>query len=283
LSHAQIAEFDVMMRFRNRTLVEKLLRYIFNLDVYFSIAKVANERKFVFPKALPANHQNLLTLEGVYHPLLKNAVPNTIHITADNNVVFLTGANMAGKSTFMKSLSIAMFLAHAGFPVAAKRMEFAVLDGVYTTINLPDNLGMGASHFYAEVLRVKKMAQELSAKKNLFVVFDELFRGTNVKDAYEATIAITAAFAKKGRSIFVISTHIIEAGEVLKERCHNINFIYLPTRMNGKQPEYTYTLEQGITGDRHGMVIINNEKILEILRNGKKNSRKGTEYEFYNG
>ena len=282
LSHAHIAELDVLLRFRCRALVEKLLRYIFNLDAYLSIAKVANERKFVFPKALPANDQTLLILEGVYHPQVKNAVPNTIHITADNNLVFLTGANMAGKSTVMKSMSIAVFLAHAGFPVAAKKMEFSVLEGVYTTINLPDNLGMGASHFYAEVLRVKKMALELGAKKNLFVVFDELFRGTNVKDAYEATIAITTAFAKKRRSIFVISTHIIEAGEVLKERCPNINFVYLPTRMAGKQPEYTYTLEQGITGDRHGMVIINNEKILEILKNGKKNSRKTTGNELYN-
>lgn len=283
LSHAQIAEFDVILRFRHRALVEKLLRLIFYLDVYLSIAKVANERNFVFPKALPGNQQDLLKLEGVYHPQVKNAVPNTINITTDSNVIFLTGANMAGKSTFMKSLSIAMFLAHVGFPVAAKKMEFAVLDGVYTTINLPDNLGMGASHFYAEVLRVKKMAHELGTKKDLFIVFDELFRGTNVKDAYEATIAITAAFAKKRKSIFVISTHIIEAGEVLKERCPNINFVYLPTRMAGHQPEYTYTLEQGITGDRHGMVIINNEGILDILKNGKKKLQKTEAYELYNG
>lgn len=274
LQHAEIAEFDVILRFRHRTLVEKLLTLIYRLDAYISIAKVANERGFVFPKALPGNQENLVKLEGVYHPQVKNAVPNTIHVTTDSNVIFLTGANMAGKSTFMKSLSIAMFLAHVGFPVAAKKMEFSVLDGVYTTINLPDNLGMGASHFYAEVLRVKKMAHELKEKKNLFIVFDELFRGTNVKDAYEATIAITSAFAKKRRSIFVISTHIIEAGEVLKEKYANINFVYLPTRMNGNQPVYTYTLEQGITGDRHGMVIINNEKILDILRNGKKKLQK---------
>lgn len=280
LSHAQTAEFDVILRFRHRMLVEKLLRHIFYLDVYLSIAKVANERKFVFPKALPAGQSLLLNLQGVYHPQVKNAVPNSIHVTTDNNVIFLTGANMAGKSTFMKSLGIAMFLAHMGFPVAAQQMEFAVLDGVYTTINLPDNLGMGASHFYAEVLRVKKMAEELRAKKDLFIVFDELFRGTNVKDAYEATIAITSAFAKKRKSIFVISTHIIEAGNVLKEKHANINFVYLPTKMSGHQPIYTYTLEQGITGDRHGMVIINNEKILEILQNGKKQLRKTTAHGF---
>jgi Mismatch repair ATPase (MutS family) len=124
------------------------------------------------------------------------------------------------------------------------------------------------------------VAQELSSK-NLFVVFDELFRGTNVKDAYEATIAVTTAFAKKKKSIFVISTHIIEAGSVLKENCNNIQFVYLPTRMKGNTPEYTYTLEQGITADRHGMVIINNEKILDILRNGKKKSTTTTAYELH--
>lgn len=279
LPYEQIAEFDVLLRFKNRDQIEKLLRLFFDLDAYLSIAAVANERKFIFPKALPGGKDELLKLEGVYHPQLKNAVPNSIDITTSSNIIFLTGANMAGKSTFMKSLSIAMYLAHLGFPVAAKKMEFAVLDGVYTTINLPDNLGMGASHFYAEVLRVKHMAAELKGKKDLFILFDELFRGTNVKDAYEATISIVSAFAKKRNSIFVISTHIIEAGEVLRKKFSNINFVYLPTRMKGNQPEYTYTLEQGITSDRHGMVIIQNEKILDILKNGKKKLRKTTAHE----
>jgi DNA mismatch repair ATPase MutS len=269
LSHAVMAEYDVLFRFRHRDLIRKLLRHIYTLDVYLSVARVAAERKFVFPKALP-KEQHTVWLEGVYHPQVKGAIPNSIHITPESNVLFLTGANMAGKSTFMKSVSIALFLAHMGFPVAASKMEFAVFDGIYTTINLPDNLGMGASHFYAEVLRVKKMAHELSQSKRLFILFDELFRGTNVKDAYEATIAITSGFALKRNSMFIISTHIIEAGDVLKERCSNINFSYLPTRMNGNIPVYTYTLEQGITADRHGMVIINNEGILDILKQGKK-------------
>ena len=224
------------------------------------------ERQFVFPVALP-QHQHRFSLRDVSHPQVKNAVPNTIEADPESNVIFLTGANMAGKSTFMKSVTIALYLAHMGFPVAASGMEFSVMDGIYTTINLPDDLGMGASHFYSEVLRAKKIANELISKK-LFVVFDELFRGTNVKDACEATIAITAAFAKKRSSMFVISTHIIEAGEVLKERCSNINFVYLPTKMNGTMPVYTYKLENGLTADRHGMIIINNERILEIVQEG---------------
>src|ERR1700754_4537716 len=105
-----------------------------------------------------------------------------------------------------------------GFPVAAARMEFSVRDGIFTTINLPDDLSLGYSHFYAEVLRVKKVATQLSMGKNLFIIFDELFRGTNVKDACEATVAITAAFAQKRNCMFVVSTHIIEAGEILREK-----------------------------------------------------------------
>jgi DNA mismatch repair protein MutS len=265
LSYAKVAECDIVLRFRQRELIRRLLRHVYYLDVYISVAGVASDKGFVFPRALPAE-AHTVRLEGVYHPHLKHPIPNTLRITPENNVLFLTGANMAGKSTFMKSLSIALFLGHMGMPVPAAKLEFSVLDGIYTTINLPDNLGMGASHFYAEVLRVKKIARELSRSRNLFIVFDELFRGTNVKDAYEATIAITEAFAEKRNSIFVISTHIIEAGAVLGARCGNIRFVYLPTGMNGQTPVYTYTLETGITDDRHGMVIINNEGILDMLR-----------------
>lgn len=268
LSYAAVTAYDLLFRTRERGNIEKLLQHVYHLDVYISIAGVATARQFVFPKAVEKGG-DLLLLEGVYHPGLQSAVGNDVRLNAQEHVIFLTGANMAGKSTFLRSLSTAVYLAHMGFPVAAKRMEFVVLDGIYTTINLPDNLGMGASHFYAEVLRVKKIAAALHAGKSLLVIFDELFRGTNVKDAHEATVAITRAFARKLDSLFVISSHIVEAGDDL-EREDGIGFRYLPTRMNGHTPEYTYTLERGITDDRHGMIIIRNEGILDILQHGRK-------------
>jgi DNA mismatch repair protein MutS len=266
----QVADFDELVRFRHRGVIRRLLERIYYLDVYLTVARIAVARQLAFPTVLErAAHS--IAIKGLYHPGLANPVANSVHITPDNNVIFLTGANMAGKSTFMKSLGIALYLGHMGFPVAAAEMEFSVLDGLFTTINLADNLGMGASHFYAEVLRVKKVAEELNRGRNLLVIFDELFRGTNVKDAYDATIAITGAFAGKRTSIFIISTHIIEAGEVLRERCDNIGFLFLPTRMEGTRPVYTYQLERGITDDRHGMVIIRNEGILDILEKGNLN------------
>lgn len=268
LGYAAVAEWDARFRFRHRSSLKSLLRYIYQLDVYISVSNIASEHGFCYPRALAPDVQHL-ELEGLCHPLLHDPVPNDFSLTPRGNVVFLTGANMAGKSTFMKSVGVAMYLGHMGFPVAATSMEFSVMDGIYSSINLPDNLGSGISHFYAEVLRVKKVARQLGLGKRLLVIFDELFRGTNVKDAYEATIAITEGFARKAGSMFVISTHIIEAGEALRERCHNICFRFLPTRMTGNSPIYTYLLAEGITADRHGMVIIRNEGIIELLKNGR--------------
>ena len=226
---------------------------------------MAEEHSFVFAKAYPPG-DNILKIEGLYHPLLDHPIPNSIAIDATHNVVFLTGANMAGKSTFMKSFGIVVYLAHMGFPVPVKAMEFSVQNGMCTTINLPDNMNLGYSHFYAEVQRLKKVAEQVGRTGNLVIVFDELFRGTNVKDAHEATVEVMKAFAEKRNCIFMISTHIIEAGNDLKKACDNIKYVYLPTVMKDGKPSYTYTITEGITDDRHGMMIVNNEHIIDILK-----------------
>lgn len=264
ISYEKAVTYDRIFRFEEREKLQKMLYYIYTLDVYMAVAKVAKERNFVQAKVYPAE-DNILKLRGVFHPFLKKAIGNNIDVDKDSNIIFLTGANMAGKSTFMKTFAISLFIAHVGFPVPAESMEFSVRNGMFTTINLPDNLSMGYSHFYAEVLRVKKVAQQVRQTPNLIIIFDELFRGTNVKDAYDATLAVTEAFAQIRNCTFMISTHIIEVGQELKERCQNVKCVYLPTEMDGSKPVYTYRLKEGVTNDRHGMIIINNEKIIEII------------------
>lgn len=264
LSLEKAGKYDDELRYAGNKNMRKLLSFIYTLDVYISLANIARKRELSFAEAQPSD-RNILKIRGLFHPLLADPVANTIEVTPENNVIFLTGANMAGKSTFMKSFGIAVFLAHLGFPVPAREMTFSVRSGMYTTINLPDNLNQGYSHFYAEVLRLKKMANSIHHSKNMIIIFDELFRGTNVKDAYDATIAVTEAFAMNKDSIFIISTHIIESADILKEKCNNIHFVYLPTIMENGVPRYTYTISPGITDDRHGMIIIHNEQILEIL------------------
>lgn len=263
LPHPKVAACDDLLRYKGITDFRRLLEILYRIDVYGAVAGVAEERGFVLPQVTTDDH---LYIKGLRHPLLKNAVSNTVTLEGGQKVIFLTGANMAGKSTFMKSFGTIMFLAHMGFPVPAEEMRFGVHHGMYTTINLPDNMHMGFSHFYAEVRRLKKVADQVNRLGSLVIIFDELFRGTNVKDAHEATVEVMRAFADRNDCIFMISTHIIEAGEDLKDRSDSIKFVYFPTIMQPDgRPQYTYRLTEGITGDRHGMMIVNNERIIDIL------------------
>ena len=171
---------------------------------------------------------------------------------------------MAGKSTLMKAFGITVYLAHMGFPVPAQDLRFSLMQGLYSSINVSDDLQSGYSHFYAEVMRVKTIALKVAKGLRLVVLFDELFKGTNVKDAFEATLEVTKGFAGYERCFFIISTHIIEVGERLLET-RQLRAVYLPTVMDGNSPRYTYQLQPGITSDRQGMMIIENEGILALF------------------
>lgn len=260
----RVANYDHQLRNALHDQMKAFLQLIYLVDVCMAVSDVAREKGFVYAEALP-REARVISVKDCRHPGLDKAIGNDLTLDQQTNMLFLTGANMAGKSTFMKSFGVAVYMAHMGFPVAAASMTFSVRDGIYSSINVPDNLDMGLSHFYAEVLRVKNVAEEVASKKDLLVIFDELFKGTNVKDAYDATLAVGEAFSAYRNCAFIISTHIIEVGEVLMEKCNNLQFEYLPTVMDGQIPRYTYKMRQGITSDRHGMMIIENEKILEII------------------
>lgn len=268
-SWTKIARYDHLLRRTLRKEMETVTAIITLLDVYMSVSQVAAAKGFTYAQALPKEY-NTFQAEDLRHPRLEKGVGNTLSLHQESNMLFLTGANMAGKSTLMKAFGISVYLAHMGFPVAARSLTFSVKDGLWSSINVPDNLNLGHSHFYAEVLRVKKVAQEVGAAKDVVVIFDELFKGTNVKDAYDATLAVTEALAGYRNCFFVISTHIIEVGTALQERCNNIQFARLPTTMDGTTPRYSYQLQEGITDDRHGMMIIRNERILETILSGNR-------------
>jgi len=261
----QVACCEYLFRNKFRRELEELLHILYEFDVYISVAQVAENRRMTYAHAV-GDGGLLIEAEDLRHPALAGAVGNDIGLGAGQSLLFLTGANMAGKSTWMKTLGVSFYLGHMGFPVAARRMSFRVMEGLFTSINVPDDISNGWSHFYAEVMRVKDVASQLSHGKRLFVLFDELFKGTNVKDAFDATLAVTQKLARYRNCAFIISTHITEVGEALAGE-PNVLFRYMPTAMEGVVPRYTYRLRKGITEDRHGMMIIRNERILELLTN----------------
>lgn len=261
LKRYALEQIDFLLRKEYYLETLTLLDQVYLLDAYQAVASASRIQGLTFPTF----HKNeSLMLEGIYHPLVSNAVINHVALDAGSRVNFITGANMSGKSTLMKAVGIAIYLAHIGFPVPANRMETCILDGLITTINLADNVNDGYSHFYNEVKRVKLVAQQINQSDRLMVIFDELFRGTNVKDAYDGSLRIITAFSGLDKGFFMISTHIVEVAQALAVN-RNIAFSYLPTRMENDKPKFDYQLRKGITDDRIGLWILENEGIFDLL------------------
>ncbi|HEY2582021.1 MAG TPA: DNA mismatch repair protein [Mucilaginibacter sp.] len=267
-SAADIAKADHFFRHLAYERIKVLLDVCYQLDVYQSVNLSGKALGFALP-VINEGKGTRLSIKGLFHPFIVDPKSNDIEFSPDKNVCFITGANMAGKSSLLKSIGIAVYLSQLGFPVPAKHMETSTFKGLITTINLADDIEQGYSHFYNEVLRVKQVAEKLNELKDVFVIFDELFRGTNVKDAYDATLAIIAAFAEVKACLFVVSTHIVEVAHELSS-IENINFRYMETIFEDTNPVNSYKLKQGITEERLGMWIVKNERILEIIQNSLK-------------
>lgn len=272
LRFLDVTRLDRAIRGKEKENIKKLLQLIYELDVFENIALVAAAKGLSFPEfnneAIPK-----INITGLFYPTIKNPVKNNLYLDENRNMVFLTGSNMAGKSSLLKSLGLTIYLAHLGFPVPAEAMTLSLFNGLVTTINLPDNINEGLSHYYTEVKRVKEVAEILLTNNNIFVIFDELFRGTNVKDAHDGSALIISELSAIKSSVFIISTHIIELATAL-DKFSNISFHYLDTYFENQKPVFTYLLKEGISDETLGMYIVKNEGIVEILKLAALNSLK---------
>lgn len=263
IKYYHIAKLDYIFRRSHKASIQFFLNMIYEYDALLSVAKAAEKYNLCYPDVLDRN-QKSMKIEGLFHPFLENAISSDLEFNSSANLLFISGPNMGGKSTVLKALGIAVYLAHLGFPVPASKMKVSQLSGICTTINIADNINQGYSHFYAEVMRIKHVASRLKENNNMLVIFDELFRGTNVKDAYDGTLAVVSAFSKIDTSFFVISTHIVEVAKELQNN-EKLKFSYTEVLNEDETPIYTYKLKDGISDVRLGMYIINKEKLIEEI------------------
>jgi len=233
------------------------------LDAWYSMAMAGKEFNLVTPKIqdLPYPY---IEVKALYHPLLTQAVSYDLCMDRESNFIFLTGANMAGKSTFIKSVGTALFLAHLGMGVPADSMTISLFDGILSNINVVDNLVKGESYFFNEVQRIRNTIIQISDQKKWLVLIDELFKGTNVEDAMKCSSTVIQGLIKIKSSLFILSTHLYEIGEELK-KYPNICFKYFETRIEDGRLEFPYLLKDGISNDRLGYLILEREKVVELL------------------
>ena len=272
LSFSQINKLDYLFRVQSKNSFRELLKTVYKIDVLQALSQIMKVEGFTLPN-YSSFSQPVFEVEDAFHPLLSAPTPNSFLFSCDSNLCFVTGPNMSGKSIFLKTTGLLIYLAHLGFPVPASKLKISLFDGLFTTLNLSDNLNLGYSHFYSEVKRVKDIALKLNSRKKLFVIFDELFRGTNVKDAFDASLAIISALSKIRNNVFFISTHILEVAENLDNK-DSIMFKCFESNLVDQKPVYDFKIKNGISKERIGMLIIKNENIVEILDEIVKMQRK---------
>ncbi len=263
LQPSEVVEYGNFIRNHFKPAAMELIRIYGKFDAWYSMALACKEFNFVMPELLETDYP-ILEVESLWHPLLPQAVSYNVFMNPDSNFFFLTGANMAGKSTFIKSVGIALFLAHLGMGVPAKKMKSSLFDGILSNINVVDNIVKGESYFFNEVQRIRNTIIRISNKKKWLVLIDELFKGTNVQDAMKCSSVVIRGLIKIKSSLFILSTHLYEIGEELKP-FQNISFKYFETRIRDGQLEFPYQLKDGISNDRLGYLILEREKVVELL------------------
>ncbi len=261
ISQLSLANF---FRYRFKHSMNELMEIYFQLDAWYSMAMAVKNFKLVFP-SFTNERRPLLDIKGLYHPLLQHPVDYDVHLLPGKNFLFLTGANMAGKSTFIKSVGTAVFMAHIGMGVPAAQMELSVFDGLLSNINVMDNIVKGESYFYNEVQRIKSTIQKISDKRNWLILIDELFKGTNVQDAMKCSTAVIEGFLRMPSSTFILSTHLYEVADSLKQY-PNVIFNYFETSVQNDQLVFNYHLKEGVSNDRLGYLILKNEGVVDMLQ-----------------
>jgi len=259
----KLMQFDKVFRDTHKDNLLKLIDFIYDIDVLISKAKATKKLNLSFPEFIESDTASF-EIEGLYHLFVSNPVINDIKTSKPQNFIFLTGPNMAGKTTFLKSCGLAVFLAHLGMGVPAKRMQLTRFDRIFTSLNVSDNLPKGYSYFYSEVKRVKEAAFALRASKKVFVIFDELFKGTNVKDAFDCSLLIIKELVKWRSGFFILSSHLLELGKEI-EALDEVRFMCFDSNVENGKPSFNFKLKDGLSDERLGLIILKSELVFDLL------------------
>lgn len=262
-TYTETVKYGKFVRYEYKNNLYELISIFGRLDAWYSMAMAMKAYKLTLP-SVNENPQPFINAKGLYHVLLPSPVPYDIQMNIDSNFIFLTGANMAGKSTFIKAVGSAVFLAHLGMGVPATEMSLTVFEGLLSNINVVDNIVKGESYFFNEVQRIKNTILKINDGRKWLVLIDELFKGTNVQDAMKCSSTVVKGLIKITSSLFILSTHLYEIGDELKSYS-NISFKYFETSVLEDQLKFSYQLKDGISNDRIGYVILKREKVVDML------------------
>ena len=245
-------DFFIILIYNMKTKAQDGIKEFFiaegKLEVALSLANIGIDNQ-VYTK--PSNSDTIKAID-MYHPLVKNCIPNSIAL---NGGVILTGSNMSGKTTFMRTLGICQILFNAKGLIPAYMFNSTDLN-IYTSLRANDMLSEGISTFYAEILRMQAVNEAIKDKKNLILV-DEIFKGTNAIERIEASFKVIDKL-NDYKQLFIISTHDFELCNA-----KNINNYHFNETYNDDKISFDYKIKEGKSETKNAIYLLKMAKIID--------------------
>ncbi len=231
---------------QNKGELEQWFLRIGMIDALNSLANYSfNNPGYTFPKVSEKPFE--LNGEALGHPMLSydTCITNDVTIKNEASFVVITGANMAGKSTYLRTVGVNLVLAMTGAPVFAKNMIFSPVS-IFSSIRTKDSLQKHESYFYAELRRLKEIIDTLQAGEHLFIILDEILKGTNSKDKQNGSIALLKQLISLKAS-GMIATHDLNLGDLILEYPQFITNKCFEVEIVGNQLSFDYKLKNGVS------------------------------------
>ena len=224
-------------------------------EVMSSFANMAfNNPGWVFPKIVPGFF--VFRAENMGHPLIpeKSRVNNDFTSEGNSKAIVITGSNMSGKSTFLRTCGINTVLAFAGAPVCASSFTLSYAR-LHTSMRISDSLEESISSFYAELRRLKAIISEAERDPDAFLLLDEILRGTNSDDRYAGSVALIKQLTGIG-TVAMVATHDLRLAGMEKELPGKIENYHFDVKVSGEELFFDYRLTPGICSSFNASLLM---------------------------
>ena len=216
-----------------------------------------NHPKFIFPEI--TTQKQIIKATNLGHPLLNAEKRIDNNFTIDKAQFFIvTGANMAGKSTFLRTVSLSIVMANCGLPVCAASFKYHPIK-LITSMRTTDSLTEDESYFYSELKRLKFIVDEI-AQEDYFIILDEILKGTNSKDKAIGSKKFVEKLTKS-KSTGIIATHDVSLCE-LENEFSSIENYYFDAEITNNELHFDYTLKSGVCKNMNASFLLKKMKIV---------------------
>ena len=235
--------------------VEKWFDIIGEAEALSSLSILCHDNpEYIMPQ-ISEDISSGIAAEQIGHPLLmKGRKCNDITINSKYPILLITGSNMSGKSTFLRTVGLSLIMSYIGVPVCAKSFSCPILK-VYACMRTSDNLGQNVSSFYAELLRVKMVVEAVDRNERVFFLLDEIFKGTNSADRHTGAKMLISQLDKKA-AWGMVSTHDLELADMEQESGGHIRNYHFKEYYEDDRIYFDYQLRKGVSDTRNAIFLM---------------------------